>query len=312
MSVINITGKQDKETVISNQESSIENSIDWSFHGTYERMRKNPNNFSNWWKHLSAIPEDEMQLFLPKTKIFEVPENVAEAFYMDKPSDYDTIRKWVESIMPQVQKTGFVPMFIKNGTFSDKYYFQANCLPPDPLRLAASIQRINYSALCVDAGGITELVIREAIPVDKDRVPCIYGGLPLRTEFRVFYDFDRHTVLYTENYWDWKTCSEAICRDATDRIIYSSQYGHILSTFERLKKKVEEMAAHDLNSVTGLTGVWSVDVLLEEAEVFVGETKELFWLIDMARGEQSTYYSAERVIAAQKDFDIRHNNKLVK
>lgn len=43
-----------------------------------------------------------------------------------------------------------------------------------------------------------EWVVREFIP-DKEGNPCIYKGLPLHTEYRVFVDCDTDEVLGTRN-----------------------------------------------------------------------------------------------------------------
>ena len=69
--------------------------------------------------------------------------------------------------------------------------------------------------------------------------------MPLRPEFRVFYDFDRHQPLYVVNYWDWNYCHDAICRDYTDKIVYEAHYPQLLDQYNKYKDDVVKMVAAD-------------------------------------------------------------------
>ena len=46
-----------------------------------------------------------------------------------------------------------------------------------------------------------EWVVREFIG-DKENNPCIYKGLPLHTEYRVFIDCDKNEIIGFNPYWD--------------------------------------------------------------------------------------------------------------
>ena len=211
---------------------------------------------------------------------------------MERPGDKERIIQFTkDQIAPKAKEAGIYPgVFIKNGGFSDKYQFNL-CTPgPDEVNIAMSLIHINYDALCFDADGITEVCIRELIPHNEKTTPCIYHGMPLRPEFRVFYDFDRHQPLYVVNYWDWDYCHDAICRDYTDKIVYEAHYPKLLDQYNKYKDDVVKMVATDMKSVSALKGIWSIDVMLCESQEYQ-KGYEGFWLIDMAVGYRSAYWN---------------------
>ncbi|MCI8843254.1 MAG: hypothetical protein HFF08_03985 [Oscillospiraceae bacterium] len=260
-------------------------------------LRSNPNNMSNWLPAIIPADGEERLLRIPKTLIVQVPDDVCKSFFMDYYNkDRERIIQFVkEQVMPKVKEVGIYPsMFIKNGGFSDKYQFNL-CTPgPDEVDMAMNLIKMNYDALCFGADGITEVCIRELIPHNTKTTPCIYHGMPLRPEFRVFYDFDRHQPLYIVNYWDWDYCHDAICRDYTDKIVYEAYYPRLLDQYNEYKDSVIEMVAADMASVSALKGIWSVDVMLCESQERQKEY-EGFWLIDMAIGCRSAYWNPEYV-----------------
>ena len=130
------------------------------------------------------------------------------------------------------------------------------------------------------AGGCTELILREYIPAGEK--PCIYQGMPLRPEFRCFYDFDQKKLLYTKNYWDWDYCHDAIAEDATDKIVYEKIYPDIEAEYTARLSEVEEMVTKYMPQVQ-LSGIWSVDIMYNSAD-------DIYYLIDMAIARQSAYW----------------------
>ena len=105
--------------------------------------------------------------------------------------------------------------------------------------------------------------------------------MPLRPEFRVFYDFDTQEPLYTANYWAYEHVYPNLY-EATDKIIFEHEREHLETVFDAQKDKVQCMVAEAMkNGVDGLSGQWSVDVLLDETGKF--------WLIDMGLAQMSTY-----------------------
>ncbi|GHU61019.1 hypothetical protein AGMMS49975_30210 [Clostridia bacterium] len=86
--------------------------------------------------------------------------------------------------------------------------------------------------------------------------------MPLRTEIRVFYDFDKREVLYSANYWDYDYCRSNI-RARADQIIFDALKDEILTGYEKYRKQAEDAVAKAMRGVN-MTGKWSIDLLLEE------------------------------------------------
>jgi hypothetical protein len=255
------------------------------FSDFYKDLQADRNNMSYW------LPKIQNQgLRIPKTCIIPMPEKVMDACFMDgdRKKNMAVVGKWVtETVMPKLEEeslTGLI--FVKNGCFSNKFDFRSCSIIANPLALTASVIDINYQSFMFDAGGNTELAIRERIPYDEEKTPTIYNGLPLRNEYRIFYDFDNHKPLYIVNYWDWDYCHDSICRVASDRIIYESAYPELEEHYEKEKNTVLFYVNSGLKNVTGLSGIWSVDILEDESGTF--------WLIDMAVGQQSAYWDPEK------------------
>lgn len=260
-------------------------------------LRADPNNMSHWLPAIVPTDGEDRKLRIPKTVIVQVPDEVCQSFFMERDGDKERIIQFVkEQAMPKAKDAGIYPgIFMKNGGFSDKYRFDL-CTPgPDETRMALNLIDMNYDALCFGADGITEVCVRELIPHNEKTTPCIYHGMPLRPEFRVFYDFDKHQPLYAANYWDWDYCHDSICRDYTDKIVYETYYSQLLGQYNTHKDTVMEMVAADMKNVTGLKGIWSADVLLCEPQEEWQRGYEGFWLIDMAIGPRSAYWDPSRI-----------------
>lgn len=249
----------------------------------FEWMRENENNFSKWYPKIK-----DCGIRQPKTAIFDVPDDVIKAFYMEhQVEDTETVYTWVKdqvmaNLPDDLRKR---PIFVKNSVYSNKFNFKSCAIFPEVHQLTTSLIDINYSALTLGADGSNEAVIRERIFYDRTKTPCIYNGMPLRNEFRVFYDFDAHKVLYTVNYWDYDYCSQAIEHIITDKIIFDAMRYSISQGFSNNVAKVEALVDEHMKSVD-LKGKWSIDILKDESDCF--------WLIDMALAANSTYWSVAR------------------
>lgn len=271
---------------------------DGSFSAFLNNIRNDPNNMSNWLPAILPREGEARLLDIPRTVIIPVPDDIVEAFFMeDQSNDLARVIRFVtEHVQPKRMEAGFYPnVFVKNGSFSDKFNFRL-CTPgPEPTQMALNLATINYDAICLDAGGFTEVVLRECIPYLSSATPCIYNGMPLRTEFRVFYDFDSHEPLYVVNYWDWEYCHEAIERNRTDSIVYKAVYPSMLEKYMSMKDEVVAAVAHDMENVTGLKGIWSVDVMLAEMpQTEYTEASSKLYLIDMAVARQSAYWDPDK------------------
>ena len=129
-----------------------------------------------------------------------------------------------------------------------------------------------------------EWCVREYIE-DKENNPCIYHGMPLHTEYRVFIDCDSDEVLGITPYWRsdvmkkrFTAGSDADTADMKhDYIIYQMHERKLMSRYNKNKElivnKVNEMIPN-----INLTGQWSLDIM---------QNGDDFWLIDMATADCS-------------------------
>lgn len=246
-----------------------------------ETSRYNQNDFSYWFEKIKNCG-----IRVPKTLIFKTPEQLYDSFYMENPDvDMKKVKDWVEKeVIPLVRAEGMHLIFIKNARFSNK--FTATDCMVTPYSIPEHLMNLNYAAMVLGAGGLSELIVRERIGHDRKNVPCIYEGLPLRTEFRVFYDFDTKQVIYTANYWDYTYVASSLY-NKTDKIIFDSMKDTIYSKFEQRKDEVEALVSKHMQEVEGLEGKWSIDILEDDSGNL--------WLIDMAVAEMSSYWDESKV-----------------
>lgn len=239
-------------------------------------------------------PERQLDAFVsvPETRIIPIPNEIFKvSLFPDIDNDkiYSFFKDEIYPIYSEMRQKYRV--FMKNGNFSNKFYFKDACPDETIFGLIANWLHLTYMAAMVDAGGWNELVFREMITEKSyGSVPTIYHGMPLRAEFRVFYDFDEHKVLYSAEYWDWKYCHKFIDHYPTDRMVYNSYYNFINDDFLMNNDLVKEAVSNSLKKVTDLSGVWSVDLMLEKYHDEDGKRESRFWLIDMAPAQTSAYW----------------------
>lgn len=251
-------------------------------------IRENENDFSFWFPKIKDCGIPAPKTFYTKlpdvNKEPEYTRRLYEAFYMEHPKeDEDIVKAWLdERIVPALKQANLTShVFVKNARFSNKFDARGNCILWGLHELYRAIIGINYEAMCCGAEGCDEIVVREFIESNRSKMPCIYNGLPLRPEFRVFYDFDTRTPIFTVNYWDFDYVYPHLY-DATDRIIFEHERRRIEGAYNLYKERVQQMVADAMWNVQGLAGQWSVDILLDE--------REKFWLIDMAIAQCSAYW----------------------
>ncbi len=268
-------------------------------------MRNVENNFSYWYPKVK-----DAGIATPKSFVFKLPvateedRAVAEkawdnnepwkaplsmrlqrAFFMEShENDIDCIQGWLDTdVLPTLREAKLTGrMFVKNATFSNKFWAMGACLVRNVAELAEAFATINYNALMVGAGGTDELVVREYIGYDRRNTACIYNGLPLRPEFRVFYDFDRHEPIFVHNYWETKYIQDNLY-DKTDRLVFEHECKGIETFYNEHKDEVIDMVAKAMATVTALEGQWSVDIMWDSRA-------KKYWLIDMAIAQTSAYW----------------------
>ena len=244
----------------------------------YNSLKENPNNISYWYPKIK-----DCGMLVPETLIVTIPEDIVIAFFMegDVQANQDKVYEWVKTaIMPALPSSLRGLIFMKNGAFSNKFDFNTCAIRANALEITRNLIEINYTSLMFDTGGNTEVAIRERI-LSNSNIPCIYHGMPLNNEYRVFYDFDSKKALYSVNYWDWGYCHDAISRNLSDKLIYECYYGRLLKHYEEMKDNVMQLVEEHMQNVTGLDGIWSIDIM---------EANGQMYLIDMALGENSAYW----------------------
>lgn len=240
-------------------------------------LMENPNNFSFWFPKI-----ENCGIKVPGSVIVSVPEEILHSFYMEREGDMERIEAFVrDTVMPAIKDMP-VLLFVKNGCFSNKFDFRDCAVKKNVPELTMSILNINYTSLMFETGGNYEVVIRERIGMleHEGEQYRIYHGMPLKPEFRVFYDFDKKKALYAVNYWDWDYCHDAISRDKTDKVVYEAVYPKILDFYKKHEAEVLQLVDDHMKDVEGLSGIWSVDIMYADGE---------YWLIDMALGATSAY-----------------------
>lgn len=254
-----------------------------------EWLQSNPNNFSFWFPKICHCFDGNENIVVPKSLIIPVPENMLECLFGEKPDDYNIVSDWFHKEVIQKIRETFPDnkeLFIKNGCFSGKFDFDKNChiWNVDVETLVKNFMSLSMDSLCFDTGGNLELIIREYIS-PKDDTLTIYNGMPFRPEIRMFYDFSNKRFCGESFYWDYDYCHERICSDPDDAVVYEENYDGVYSQYEEYRDKwMPEIISILDNSNVDLSGVWSIDFILEEDRAI---------MIDMAVGQDSAYYKEE-------------------
>lgn len=210
---------------------------------------------------------------LPKNIPFpETPSGFGEAFIKDCRENPNNLSNW----FPKVKDCGLRVPRTEIIRLTDE---EINlCMPETP-------------ATCEAARAF----IRERIPVAQGG-PTIYGGLPFRPEWRVFYDFDSRRILYTRNYWDYDYCKDHL--DEDDLAVFTKHRKRFELDYHQYLPLVIEQVDKALETVQGLSGVWSVDLMMDE--------EGTLWLIDMALGHQSAYWDPTKAMLFSFWREMKH------
>lgn len=208
-------------------------SIDWEqrLKDRYAEEIANLNNYSYWYPKVK-----DCGIKMVDSKVYKIPFDMWREFRnIENKTSQDICIKFLKELLNNDSELNKHKRYnIKNGAFSNK--FDASDCNVHFNDIPNKFLNIQYMSQCYDTGGSTELVIRDYIPYDRQTIPTIYNGLPLRTEFRVFVDFDKNEVLYIVNYWDYDYCYDKL--DLTDRIIFDYMKEILKNEYESNKEKV--------------------------------------------------------------------------
>lgn len=181
---------------------------------TYEMLSMNPNSMGHWLPSLIDGIQKQNFFKVPKTKVIKVPLTLLQLSRME----YSDLTSGTKDILDRFCFQAFEldetkNYFIKTGTYSSKFDFRnAKVTGAKEVRELGEYLLFIQNQAVIMAGYLTtptiygvsttnEWVVREFIE-DVESCPCIYKGLPLHTEYRVFVDFDEDVVLGMTPYWD--------------------------------------------------------------------------------------------------------------
>lgn len=266
----------------------------------YAVLGQNPNSMGHWLPALvfalRAVPENELKI--PKTKVMRVPIPVLQLARLD----YASLRPATLAIVNRFCHKAFgleddKEYFVKTGIFSSKFDFRnahvkgrkevrelGEYLLYIHNRSVAMAGPLIKPAPIVGAAATREWVVREWIP-DAESNPEIYMGLPLRTEYRVFVDCNKKTVLGAAPYWDPETMEKRFKAGAEsgdprhihDAAVYMA---HRPVLMERYRKNLPRVlsAVNGMLPTLDLPGQWSLDIMQDKNDL---------WAIDMATADSS-------------------------
>ena len=267
---------------------------------TYKVIDMNKNSIGHWLPQL--IDACEMQVFfkIPATTVAKVPLTLLQLTRCEysglTQTTLNIVDKWAMKAFSLDVSRDY---FIKTGTYSSKFDFRnAKVTSEKEVReLGEYLLFIHHQALQMASplsepsiygvSTTTEWVVREFI-ADKENNPCIYKGMPLHTEYRIFVDCDTDKVIGYVPYWEPETMKNRFSTkdDANsphqihDYVIYKAHEDVLMGRYEAniqtVLKHIEALLPN-----LDLQGQWSIDVM---------QNGDDFWLIDMAMAETSAFY----------------------
>ena len=268
---------------------------------TYEIIGTNPNSMGHWLPKLVEACRGQDFFKIPATTIAKVPMTLLQLTRQEytelTPTTLRIVDQWAHEAFGLNDEKEY---FIKTGTYSSKFDFRnAHVHGAKEVReLGEYLLFIHYQALqmasplcqpCIYGVSTTnEWVVREFIH-DKENNPCIYKGLPLHTEYRVFVDCDTDSVIGISPYWEPNVMKNRFAHgdDANsphqihDYVIYASHEDKLMQRYYENYRQVSEQISAILPNLD-LHGQWSIDIM---------QNGDDFWFIDMALAENSAFYN---------------------
>lgn len=270
---------------------------------TYEIIDTNPISIGYWLPRVAASAV-AAGLSIPETCVVKVPVTLLQLTR----KGYDALTPGSLAVADEYCRRAFDldpdgDYFIKTGTYSSKFDFRnAHVSGADEIAdigqylLFIHAQALAYAHYDLSGRGApvvygmsttTEWAVRDFVPSTIKET--IYHGMPLRTEFRVFVDFDAREIIGCCPYWREDVMIPRFERAADsgqpdkihDSLTYRAALPRLRKEYaERLPEvqaRIQDMVSRDC----GLHGQWSVDIMLEDGRLY---------LIDMALAENSALY----------------------
>lgn len=270
---------------------------------TYAMINTNPNSMGNWLPYVTDAIDTEGFFKIPATKIIKVPVTMLQLTRQD----YMQLSRTTLNIVNEYCYNVFGlkddgDYFIKTGTYSSKFDFRNARVNSEKeihelgeyllfnhwqaLQMAHYDLSGRHQPIIYGVSTTVEWVVREFIP-DCEKNLTIYHGLPLRTEYRAFVDFDTKQVIGIHPYWDPAVMEKNFAGryetdiDARhDYITYMANKDALMARYDANKDAVVEHLSAVIKNIN-LNGQWSVDIM---------QNGDDFYLIDMAIAENSAFY----------------------
>lgn len=272
---------------------------------TYAMIDQNKASMGYWLPRIIKPVDDYGFFQIPSTRIIKVPLPILQLTRLDYMSLSQTTRDIVNAFCKQVfSLDSEKDYFVKTGVKSSKFDFRNAHVSGSEVNDIGEyllfihfqdVCRAHYDlsgrnqAICYGAATTTEWVVRDYIP-DVENNACIYHGMPLHTEYRVFVDFDTNEVLGVHNYWDPDVMKPHFEKrvemdpddlDAKhDLVTYLMNEERLVTRYEENKDLVSEHVQELLSDID-MSGQWSIDIM---------QNGDQFYLIDMAQAQNSAFY----------------------
>ena len=272
---------------------------------TYAMIDQNQESMGYWLPRIIRPVDDYGFFQIPNTRIIKVPLPILQLTRLDYMSLSQATRDIVNAFCKQVfSLDSGKDYFVKTGLKSSKFDFRnAHVSGSEVNDIGEYLLFIHFQdvclahfdlsgrnqAVCYGAATTTEWVVREFIP-DVENNACIYHGMPLHTEYRVFVDFDTNEVLGVHNYWDPDVMKphfeKRVEMDPSDLdakhdlVTYLMNEERLVTRYEENKSIVSEHVQELLSDIE-MTGQWSIDIM---------QNGDRFYLIDMAPAQNSAFY----------------------
>lgn len=243
---------------------------------SFTYSKENPENMSYWLPKIQAsTTKGKSVLQVPVTEIIQLDFEMWKWLRSDRYTP-EKIAELNDFLVGKIGK--FLGkekiLFMKTGIFSNKFSFKTTVID-DKKNIGEKLLDMYYTSMMVGADNTSEVVFRQMVK-DKEERLRIYEGMPLHTEYRVFYDFDTKEIVGVANYWHPEVMEGNLRGE--DLAIYLKEKHKIVDDFNTYKHKVANEVMMFMDGSSDLRGKWSVDVMKNGDE---------FWLIDMARMERS-------------------------
>ena len=260
----------------------------------YQILSCNKNSIGYWLPKIVGISDFKIS----NTKIIKVPLSLLQLgrvfeYNQITPTTFEIINRYCQKVFELDLDKSY---FIKNGVYSSKFDFRnAKVTTPKEVKelgqylfyihqQACQMANLLNNVSIYGCGTTNEWIVREYI--ESNVKEKIYMGLPLNTEYRIFVDFDRKTILSSNQYWDKEVMTKRFKEnrnnhDVHDMIIFNMVSERLEKTYNENIYKVEKMVQKLLDNNIEMKGQWSIDIMQVEND---------FYLIDMALAENSYYY----------------------